>query len=98
MENRIVIRGHGVECDQYMEMFVDFGRKYTISDIKPHTDAEVLPCNVCWKDVPFIIIGSEKNREQIENELISGGCQTKDGLCRKAIWSCNGIIISGRNF
>lgn len=72
-ENKLVIRAHGAECEQYLELLRDFNRDFVIADIKPRNSNEVTPDSILWEQVSFIIIGSEKNREQIEREVIIGG-------------------------
>lgn len=78
MKNKLVIRAHGAECEQYLELLHDFKRDYVIADIKPRNSNEVTPDSILWEQVPFIIIGSERNREQIEKEMWGGKwCSSK---------------------
>ncbi len=71
-ENKLVVRAHGVECEQYLELLRDFNRNFVIADIKPRDSSEVTPDSILWERIPFVIIGSEKNRKQIESEMIGG--------------------------
>lgn len=77
-EYKLVVRAHGAECEQYLELFRNFNRDFVIADINPRDSGEVTPDSISWEQVPFVIIGSERNREQIERELCGGRqCKSK---------------------
>lgn len=76
-ENKLVICAHGAECEQYIELLRDFDRDFVVADIKPQDSNEVTPDSILWEQVPFVIIGSEKNRERIEREICAGSKRCK---------------------